>query len=175
MATSGFNGRNETFIGYSYGLSLSFLDQNGNELAIKNTLRPIQVYIPRDPNLLNNDYKYVNVSYYTNTSNDSQILPNGLYIYATNASLHIQIKPTNSSVGYLVLIKFGSSPILTSSTQIYDNWTVLCPNSTDYYRVNDTTAGNTLDEFYLVFFNMQQVCLLKRMYFIKNIYNFVIY
>lgn len=158
MAASGHNGRNESFIGFSYGMSLSFLDQNGNEIPVKNTLEPIQMFIPRDPNLLDNEYMLVNVSSNsTLVRNNSQILPNAFVVYPTNASLHIQIKPENLSVGYLALVKFGSSPILDSLTKMYDFWQLLCPNSTsDFYQVYDKST-NTTDYFYLIFLDMHQV------------------
>jgi len=156
MASSGHNGKNESFIGFSYGISLSFLDQYGNEITVKNAIQPIQMYIPRDPSLYNNEYLLVNVSSNLNISNDSQILPNAIFIYATNASIHIQIQPNNTNIGYLILLKFDSSPILTSTKMSYDFWTLLCPNSTDYYQVNDT-CSSVLDSYYLFFLNMAQV------------------
>lgn len=157
MASSGHNGRNESFIGFSYGISLSLLDQYGIEIVVKNSLRPIEMIIPRDSDLFNNDYVYVDVNS-LNISNGSQILPNGILLYATNSSIHIQIKPNNSNSGYLALLKYGSSPILTSEASSYDFWKIFCPNSTDYHQINDPGTGSLLDYYYLLFLNMKQVC-----------------
>lgn len=162
MASSGHNGRNESFIGFSYSIGLSFLDQDGNEIVVNNMREPIEMLIPRDPNLLNNHYLLVNVSDNSSTSisNASQILRNAFVIYPTNASLHIQIKPDNESVGYLTLIKLGSSPILDTLTKMYDFWHILCPNSSDFRQVYDNTTGS-LDYYYLIFLSMEQVRQLK--------------
>ena len=160
MANSGHNGKNESFIGFSYSIGLSFLDQDGIEIDITNTLKPIELHIPRDSNLLNNVYLYVNVSPASlNVSAGSQFLPNALFIYAVNASLHIQIKPNNSNIGYLALVKFGSTPILNATAAIYDYWKFLCPNSADYQHVNDSNGA--IDSYYLLFMNMKQVLLIS--------------
>ena len=156
MAASGHNGRNESFIGFSYGISLSFLDQNGNEIVIKNMREPIKMHIPRYPKLIDNEYLFVNVTdNSTKITNSSQIMPNAFIIYPKNASLHVQIKPENTSVGYLTLVKLGSSPILDHLTKLYDFWQILCPNSSDFYQINDTASG--LDYYYLMFLSMGQV------------------
>lgn len=153
MAQSGFNGRNETRVGYSYGLDLSFLDENGQAVIIENIPEPIEMTIPRDNILPNNAYTYVNTSNMTIYS-FQQILPNSFTITAKNASLHIQIKPSNPDVAYLFLIKFGSTPQLNEIINSYDYWTILCPNSSDYYTINDT---KTIDSFYLVFYNQEKL------------------
>jgi len=157
MAPSGFNGRNESRTGYSYSLDLSFLDQNGNTIVIENIPQPIEMAIPRDSTLPDNVYLYVNTSTFVINST-LQILPNSLTITATNASLHIQLKPSNSSIAYLFLLKFGSTPQLgiNSGTDSYDYWTILCPNSSDYVTINDTDT-KIMDSFYLIFFNQSRV------------------
>lgn len=156
MALSGHNGRNESLVGYSYGLDLCFLDENGNEIDVHDTLKPIQMYIPRDSNLPYDQYEFVNTSNFTVTS-ENQILPNAMRIYGTNASLHIQIKPVNESVAYLILVKFGSTPLLNATTSSYDFWEILCPNSTNSYTVLDSTTGALLDSYYLVFMSQKTV------------------
>ena len=155
MAQSGFNGRNETRVGYSYGLDLSFLDQNGNVVIIQNIPEPIEMTIPRDKNLPTNDYTYVNTSNMTIYS-WQQILPNSFTITAKNASLHIQIKPVDANVAYLFILKFGSTPQLSDNlaTNSYNFWKILCPNSSDFYRLNDSKI---FDSFYLIFFNQEKI------------------
>lgn len=155
MAQSGHNGKNESHIGYSYGLDLSFLDENGNEIVIQNIAKPIEMWIPRANNIPYDNYLHVNTSNFT-ILESQQILPNSLNIASTNASLHIQLKPSNINVAYLFLIKFGSSPKLNSTYSSYDFWNALCPNSTSYYTVNDTIAQQ-MDSFYLIFLNQAQV------------------
>lgn len=155
MAQSGFNGRNETRVGYSYGLDLSFLDETGQVIVIENIPEPIEMTIPRDKTLPSNVYTFVNTSNMTLTPSQ-QVLTNSFTISSKNASLHIQIKPVNPNLAYLFLLKYGSTPVLTTTSDStgYDFWTILCPNSSDYVTVNDSKS---IDSFYLVFFNQANV------------------
>ena len=149
MAQSGFNSRNESRTGYSYGLDLSFLDENKNIVVIENIPSPIDMYIPRDTVLPNNAYLYVNTSA-VSLNETVQLLLNSLTISAKNASLHIQIKPANASVSYLFILKLGSSPQLGIQGQSFDYWKILCAYSSDYVSANDTST-NTMDYYYSIF------------------------
>ena len=51
MAVSGHNGDNESFIGFSSSIALSFYDENINELDISNAPNPIDIFISRDPSV----------------------------------------------------------------------------------------------------------------------------
>lgn len=156
MAVSGFNGKNETYIGTSLGLELSFLDQYGKEIPIKNLITPIEIWVPRKSSAEEDKYQYVNTSNVT-VNHTLQIFPNSMNVSSTNASVHIQIMPQDfASVAYLVLVKFGSTPFIARNRSSYDYWKVLCPGSSDIYSVNDTLTG-TNDTYYLVFMNMSQV------------------
>jgi hypothetical protein len=44
-------------------------------------------------------------------------------------SVHFEIRSLNSSLGYLFIYKFDSSPQLNSSIDQIDGWTLFCPSS----------------------------------------------
>jgi hypothetical protein len=128
MATSGFNGNNETFIGFSSALDLSLFDSNQVALGL---VKPLEIWIPRDRRslIVNYSFQYVNV---TNlVENNDFILVNSFQIMATNASIQIHLKSlnSNSSVGYLILLKFGVVPILNVTYADYDHMKILCSDS----------------------------------------------
>lgn len=154
-AISGFNGRNETFIGNSYGLDLSFLDEAGAVIPVQNLYIPIELWIPRSTTLSQDAYQYVNTTNLT-VSSSFQIMPNAMNISSTNASLHIQLSPQDFTLAYLILVKFGSTPYLNSTASSYDFWKVFCPNSSDFYSIIDNITG-TLDQYYLFFLDMNAV------------------
>jgi hypothetical protein len=127
MAVSGHNGDNESFIGYSSSIGLSLYDENINEIDIYNAPNPIDIVISRDPSLSQNKYQYVNNSQIKLTTG-SYFLLNGLTIKSTNASIYIELKPLNSSIGYLLVMKKGYSPIVNSTYSDYDSFKLMCPS-----------------------------------------------
>ena len=132
MAVSGHNGDNESFIGFSSSIGLSFYDENINEIEISNAPNPIEIVISRDPSVSQNKYQYVNVSQIKLTSG-SYFLLNGFKIKSTNASIHIELKPLNLSIGYLLVMKKGYSPIVNSTYSDYDSFKLMCPSKIFLY------------------------------------------
>ena len=116
----------------SRSVSLSILDQNGNEVLIEaNDSHPIEIIIPRDPNLILPPMILQNV-----TSTDStphQQLFHLHYVNLTSRnypiSVHIEIHPLNTSLAYLLIYKFDQIPRLNSSVNQIDGWTILCPSN----------------------------------------------
>jgi hypothetical protein len=136
MAVTGHNGDNESFIGYSSSIGLSFYDENINEILISNAPNPIDIVISRDPSVSQNKYQYVNVSQIKLTTG-SYFLLNGLKIKSINASIHIELKPLNSSIGYLLVMKKGYSPIVNSTYSDYDSFKLMCPSKDlNYFYFN---------------------------------------
>jgi hypothetical protein len=129
MAQSGKNGNNETNIGLSSTVSLSFYDSNGNTLPITNSKKPIDIWIPRDGNFKNDSFNFVNATG-LKLPNGFKLMPSAFNIKSNNASFHINIKKIspNINVGYLVLVKFGDTPFVNSSVSKYDDWKLLCPS-----------------------------------------------
>ena len=133
MASNGHNGDNETFTGASSTVDLGFHDSNGMPLSISHSLSPITMWIERDLNKINNSFQYINAKN-LNISARLQFLPNYFNITSNNASVHIQVKPTNMNVGYLVLVKLGYTPILNVSYSDFDFMKTLCPQSGNEFK-----------------------------------------
>ena len=113
----------------SRSISLSLFNQNGNEVPFQtNSDHPIEIMIPRDPNL--NIPSWILQD--TAVSSPHNQLFNFHYINIAspmNISVHWEIQPLNLSVAYLFIYKFDRAPQLNSSINLIDGWTVLCPSS----------------------------------------------
>jgi hypothetical protein len=127
MAVSGHNGDNESFIGFSSSISLSFYDENRNEIEISDTQQPFDIKISRDQSVSQNQYQYVNISQIQFVSG-SYLLLNAFKIMSKNSSIHIELKPLNTSIGYLFVMKMGYSPIVNSTYSDYDSFKLMCPS-----------------------------------------------
>ena len=92
MAISGHNGNNETLIGMSNSLGLSFYDLNMNKVEVSLTTTPIDILIKRDLSVQTNSFNYVNA---TQIQLSSFYLTNAFNLTTTNASIHIELKPFN--------------------------------------------------------------------------------
>jgi hypothetical protein len=119
----------------SRSISLSLFDHNGNEMSIQTNLdHPIELMIPRDPNLEIPSMILQNVTSLNSTPHN--LLFNLDFINITNPlaiSVHFEIHTLNISLGYLFIYKFDNSPILNSSVNQIDGWTLFCPSSKFYF------------------------------------------
>jgi len=151
MAVSGHNGNNETKIGLSKLLSLAFFDEKGRELPVSESKKPIEFWITREKSVSDMfKYQYVNVTNMS-LSESSYLLSSAFSIETANVSVHIQLKPVQSNqTSYLVLLKFGSTPVINSSTVYYDHFKILCSNSADFVVLPD-------DFYYMFFLNSSTV------------------
>jgi hypothetical protein len=117
----------------STSISLSLLDRNGNEISIPTTLdHPYEFIIPRDPNVIISTMTLQNVTSMNTTAH--HLLFNLHYINIVQSSnltvsVHIEMEPLNTSLAYLMIYKFDSSPQLNSSTNLTDGWSLFCPSS----------------------------------------------
>ncbi|UJR07107.1 hypothetical protein I4U23_011395 [Adineta vaga] len=121
----------------SRSVTLSLLDRNENEIFIQTNLsHPIEILIPRDPNLFIPEMIFQNVTSMNSISNKQ--LFSFHYINITNSlprSTHFEIHPLNSSLSYLFIYKFDQIPQLNSSNKQIDGWKIFCP-STDFSDEN---------------------------------------
>ena len=113
----------------STSISLSLFNQNGNEIPFQtNSDHPIQIIIPRDPNLDIPAW----ILQTTAVSSPHNQLFKYHYINITsliNISVHWEIQPLNLTMAYLFIYKFDRAPQLNSSINLIDGWTLLCPSS----------------------------------------------
>ena len=126
MAVSGHNSINETRIGMSNSPSLSFFDEDMNEIKASQSALPIDIQIQRDAKALDYPFQYVNVSSIQFLPN-LNFLQNSLKIKMKNVSLHIELKPLNESLGYLLIMKLGYIPILNSAKPDFTTYKIFCP------------------------------------------------
>ncbi|CAF1529483.1 unnamed protein product, partial [Adineta steineri] len=134
----------------SRSISLSIIDQNGNEVSFQaHQDNPIQLIIPRDPNVLIPSMYLQNVTSINSTTNN--LLFNYHYINITSSlpiSVHFEIRSLNKSLAYLFIYKFDQTPQLNSSINLIDGWTMFCPfnlTNDDIYRYfidNQQTPGH---------------------------------
>ena len=144
MATSGQNGNNETFVGLSSALDLTFTYSAETEpITIQNSKSPIEMWIPRD-SVANSSFQRVNATNMT-ISSLLHYMPNSFFINSSNASVHIELGALNASIGYLVSLKMGYMPILNATYADVDHFRIFCPRHTE----NGTT--------FLFFLNMSQI------------------
>lgn len=121
IAPTGINGANETNIEDSNTISLEFLDENSNPIAVTESRTPIDIWIPRNPTL-HIDFTYIDTANLSLAKNAS-FLPNGITVNSVNISVFIQIKPENLEIGYFVWYKIGLTPIFN------DPSIGICPQS----------------------------------------------
>ena len=127
MAVSGHNGKNESHTGMSASIGLTLYDSNANEIQITQSLSPIDILIQRDQNTQNYSFEYINATNIGFLSN-TFLLQNSFKIKSINASIHIELKPLNLSIGYLILMKYGFMPILNSTHADYSSFKLFCPS-----------------------------------------------
>ena len=131
MAVSGHNGNNETFIGMSSSSDLSLYYANMNEIPISRSKSPIGILIQRDNQQIQYPFQYVNTSI-INAMENSTYLPNSFTIKSMNASIHIELKPLNTNISYLIVLKMGALPIINSSYADYSSFEIFCPSNKDF-------------------------------------------
>jgi hypothetical protein len=122
----------------STSISLSLLDQSGNNVPIlANVNHPIEFIITRDVNMILPSMALQNVT--SMTSDGHNQLFNLHYVNITQSqsnltvSLHFEMHPLNTSLGYLMIYKFDGSPQLNSSINQTDGWSLMCPSSKSSY------------------------------------------
>jgi hypothetical protein len=111
------------------------LDKVGNELPLKSSMdHPFDILIPRDPTFnVPPLYRQYVTSQLNATSSQLHRLHFNLHrvdmTYLSNASVHLELRPLNVTLSYLLIYAFDRSPVLNSSTSRIDGWTRLCPSS----------------------------------------------
>jgi hypothetical protein len=123
----------------STSISISILDQYGNEIPIQTNLsNTISILIPRDPNLIIPEMILQNVTS-MNTTPHNQLF----YFHYVNItsvlsiSVHLEMRSLNNSLAYLLIFKFDNLPQLNSSINQIDGWTLLCPSSKILFNKNN--------------------------------------
>ncbi len=132
--------RSQANTNLSTTISLSVLDQSGNNVPIQASIDdPIEFIIPRDSNMIVSPMILQNVT--SMNDNHNQIF-NLHFVNITQSnsnltmSLHFEMHPLNTSLGYLLIYRFDNSPQLNSSINQIDGWSLFCPLSEFFFVSN---------------------------------------
>ena len=113
-------------------MSLSIFDQNGNEMAIVTTGSDrIELIIPRDQNLALPPMNLQNVTE-LNLVRHAKIFnlhSVNLTEFRSAISLHLEMRPLQANLSYLLVYKFDGAPQVNISVQDMDGWSLLCSSS----------------------------------------------
>jgi hypothetical protein len=138
------NSKSSSNTNVSTSISLTILDQNENKISIEtNSLQPIEIIIPRDPNRIIPPMILQNVTS-TNTTPHNQLFQL-YYVNLTSdlsISVHLEIEPLNSNIDYLLIYKFDQIPQLNSSINQIDGWTVFYNESIYTYFLDNQQTSN---------------------------------
>ncbi|CAF1602837.1 unnamed protein product, partial [Adineta ricciae] len=140
----------QSYTNLSRSVSLTFVNQTGHEISIETTFDdPIELIIPRDPNLIIPPMSLQDVLSSNSTPHNQLFYLQYLDITSSLAlSLHFEVHPLNHTVGYLFIYKFDRIPQLNSSINDIDGWSLFCPsNMTNdsiykYWIDNQKTVGH---------------------------------
>jgi hypothetical protein len=112
----------------------------------------IDFWIPRDaataPNMPS--FQHINAST-LNLTSSNQLATFTIILANLDQSVFINIDTKDDTVSYLLLTKFSQVPIMNSSTQTYDSFTILCSNtnliqSDDFnYYLYFSSSGNNVN------------------------------
>lgn len=112
----------------SKSVSLSFLDESSDEINVTNSSENYEFFIPRNPTIevpqFKNNFE---------TRSDNFLKLSGLYLTKTNVSLHIQIRPVNSSISYFFALKKRSYPIVDKTSHSFDYSKIFCPKGNQIF------------------------------------------
>ena len=145
------NSKSQSNTNLSTSISLSILDQNGNEISIQtNSNNPIEIIIPRDPNLIIPPMILQNVTSINSTPHNQ--LFNLHYINITSnfsISVHFEMQSIKYQILLIYLfINLINYLILNSSINQIDGWTLFCPSNLTnesiytYFINNQQTFGH---------------------------------
>lgn len=140
------NSSSQSNTNLSRSISFTLLDHDGNEISMPTSFQhPIEFIIPRDSNLIIPPMNLQNVTSFNSIPHNQ--LFNLHYINITSnlpISIHFEMNTLNISLGYLLIYKYDTTPLLNSSINQIDSWILFCP-------INLTTDG-----IYTFFIDNQQ-------------------
>jgi hypothetical protein len=144
---AGRNGQSYLGIGWSESASLSF--HNGvNEIQVTTNLTyPILLTLARDPSIVIPQFIQQNFSVFS----DLDLAENQLAVYnfslsSPNSSFHFHLQPDKLNTSYLLVLKYDDLPVINTTVQVYDSFTVACGNLDLKSEAND--------QFFVLFASM---------------------
>ena len=130
----------------SRSISFTILDRDGNEVLVAtDPSQPIKIIIPRDENLLVPPMIFQNVTALSSVPHTQTFhlhLVN-LSAMTSSFSIHLELRPMDSQLAYLLIYKFDQAPRLNSLISDIDGWSLLCPSTLHtFFLNNQQTSGH---------------------------------
>lgn len=122
-------------------VSLSFFDDNNQEVLMDNSDRYFEIRIKKNSSKISSSFKYVQTDKLE--SRIEKIIWLKFNVSNPKSSIHIQIKTDNDSKAILALLKFNSDP--SFKDEIFDIFKIFCPDDLKEYDGS---------KFYQIFVNM---------------------
>lgn len=124
----GVNGKNGLNLEGSKSVGLKFLTKNMTESAVSDYEPGIYFWIAKSSS---EDVPFEEVNYGNLTSrvnSRNQLLCFLITMSTPNQSITVDIMSNSENVGYLIVLKYGQSPTINSTNQLYDSFLISCPN-----------------------------------------------
>jgi hypothetical protein len=149
---------------FSTMISLGVFDQYENNIPLGiNINDPIEILIPRDVNMIIPSMTMQNVTL-MNSYNRSFDLH---YVNMTRnnnltISLHLEMRPLNTTLAYLLIYRFDGVPQLINSSDQIDGWSLFCPSCEFFSLLRKNNylflqLDLTNDDLYKYFMNNQRM------------------
>ena len=106
-------------------VSLTLHDQSGDIIDINNTTDPFEILIPHENNNLMPPMMRQNVTSFSTNSEFRYHRIDLEHNLNRSIALHIDIKPENPNLSYLIIIRFSGMPDFQAN--LIDQWKLLCP------------------------------------------------
>ena len=129
----------------SRSISFSLLDRNGNAVTVQtDPSHPIEIIIPRDENLPVSPMRLQNVTSLSLLAHAQTFHLHfaNLSALTSSFSIHLQMRPLNSHLSYMLIYTFDRSPRLNTSINDIDGWTLFCPSLLHTYFLDNQKTAN---------------------------------
>ena len=149
----------------STSISLSLIDEDGNDIPLHaNADQPIELIIPRDPNVMIPLFEWQNVlSLTTHNQTFNLHFVNLSRGNDLAVSVRFQMRPLNRTRAYWLIYRLDGTPVINTSARLIDGWSLFCPSSN-----NESLAWEdlTLRSYRLVHLDLTSEGLYE--YFVDN-------
>lgn len=124
----GVNGNNGLYISESQSVGLKFFTNGMTERPVSNFDAGIYFWIGRNSDQ-DIPFEQVIIDSSTYNSSQNQLVPFKTNLSTPYQSIIIDIMPNNLlTVGYLIVLKYGKTPVISSINQLYDSFLIGCPS-----------------------------------------------
>lgn len=115
----------------STSISLSLIDEDGNDIPLHaNADQPIELIIPRDPNVMIPLFEWQNVlSLTTHNQTFNLHFVNLSRGNDLAVSVRFQMRPLNRTRAYWLIYRLDGTPVINTSARLIDGWSLFCPSS----------------------------------------------